>query len=79
MVTLQAIEQALLNGKLYVRMNSGKLWQCRRNGATKLWKTRPDDFRIPVKAGLKLCGAVNDVNTVSYESDDNFTPFVIRD
>ena len=24
----------------------------RRNGATKTWKTRPDEFRIPVKYGL---------------------------
>lgn len=25
----------------------------RRNGATKYWKTRPDEFRIPVKYGFK--------------------------
>ncbi len=25
----------------------------RRNGATKTWKTRPDEFRIPVKFGLR--------------------------
>lgn len=25
----------------------------RRNGATKLWKTRPTEFRIPVKFGLR--------------------------
>lgn len=24
----------------------------RRNGQTKLWKTRPDEFRTPVKYGL---------------------------
>lgn len=24
----------------------------RRNGQTKLWKTRPNDFRIPIKHGL---------------------------
>jgi len=24
----------------------------RRNGATKTWKTRPEEFRIPVKYGL---------------------------
>ena len=24
----------------------------RRNGVTKLWKTRPNDFKIPVKYGL---------------------------
>lgn len=25
----------------------------RRNGRTKTWKTRPDDFRIPVKVGFR--------------------------
>jgi hypothetical protein len=27
----------------------------RRNGQTKVWKTRPNDFRIPVKYGLYEC------------------------
>jgi hypothetical protein len=25
----------------------------RRNGETKLWKTRPQDFRVPIKYGLR--------------------------
>lgn len=25
----------------------------RRNGMNKLWKTRPDDFRIPIKTGFR--------------------------
>ena len=29
--------------------------RCRVNGACKVWKTRPDEFRLPVKHGLKLC------------------------
>ena len=28
-----------------------RVW--RRNGQTQTWKTRPDDYRIPVKHGLK--------------------------
>lgn len=36
--------------------------QCRRNGATKLWKTRPNDFRIPVKYGLKECFYIECIN-----------------
>ena len=27
-----------------------EIW--RRNGRTQLWKTRPDEFRVPVKYGL---------------------------
>ena len=29
--------------------------RCRVNGACKTWKTRPTEFRLPVKHGLKLC------------------------
>lgn len=29
--------------------------QVRRNGRTKRWKTRPKEFQIPVKYGLKEC------------------------
>ena len=28
----------------------------RRNGATQVWKTRPGEFRIPVKYGLRSYG-----------------------
>lgn len=26
--------------------------KCRRNGKTKTWKTRPTEFKIPVKYGM---------------------------
>jgi len=29
--------------------------RCRVNGKCKTWKTRPNDFRLPVKYGLKEC------------------------
>ena len=32
--------------------SKGNPVRCRRNGATKIWKTRPDEFRIPVIYGL---------------------------
>lgn len=54
----QDIELALRSGKLFVAMANGKWWQARKNGATKLWKTRPDHFRIPIKAGLRVYGAI---------------------
>lgn len=34
----------------------------KRNGKTKLWKTRPDHFRIPVKRGLYDFGYVTQEN-----------------
>lgn len=31
----------------------GKPIRCRVSGACKTWKTRPNDFKLPVKHGLK--------------------------
>lgn len=58
--TLQEVETALDGGRLYGCANSNRAvwWKLRRNGQTKKWKTRPDDFRIPVKMGLRTCGQV---------------------
>ena len=33
----------------------GSAVRCRVNGKCKTWKTRPDDFQLPVKYGLKTC------------------------
>lgn len=50
--SLADVERLLDTGKLGARMANGNVWRCRRNGATKLWKTRPNDFRIPIKMGM---------------------------
>ena len=36
--------------------------RCRVNGKCKTWKTRPDDFRLPVKYGLKECFYIDNRN-----------------
>lgn len=54
--TLPEIERALAEGRLQAEMSDGRFWKLRRNGATKLWKTRPGEFQIPVKAGFRACG-----------------------
>ena len=66
-MTLSEVEAALDSGKLFARMANGSHWQCRRNGATKTWKTRPGEFRIPVKAGLRICGYVQHDNQDDFE------------
>ena len=30
----------------------------RRNGQTQVWKTRPNEFRVPIKYGLKACSQI---------------------
>ena len=67
MLTLQAFESALDRGNVRAVMHNGKLWSVRRNGATKLWKTRPDEFRIPIKIGFRDYGQVTQDNINSGE------------
>lgn len=38
-----------------VTNKDGTPLKARRNGYTRTWKTRPTEFRIPVKYGLKTC------------------------
>ena len=36
--------------------------RCRVNGVCKIWKTRPSDFKLPVKHGLRLCFYISPSN-----------------
>lgn len=65
--TLSDIERALDEGRLWWTAKRGNPWVVRRNGATKLWKTRPGEFRIPIKAGLRTTGAVEHDNLHLFE------------
>lgn len=58
MITRTTAQQLHVGQTLYharVRNRDGSRARCRVNGAVKFWKTRPDDFRIPVKYGLRDC------------------------
>ena len=65
--TLAQIETALDANRLRVRMPNGNLWNVRRNGKTKLWKTRPDDFVVPIKYGFKSYGHITPLSINSDE------------
>lgn len=67
MRTREQIEKALDAGMLYVVMSNGNHWKARRNGQTKTWKTRPNEFRIPIKCGLKTYLAIDHHNLQSAE------------
>lgn len=45
-------EQASTLSEFHEPAGAGKCKRWRRNGRTQLWKTRPDDFRTPIKHGL---------------------------
>lgn len=44
------------------KMNTTGRLRVRRNGQTKTWKTRPNEFSIPVKYGLYEHGYITDRN-----------------
>lgn len=70
-MTQQEKETALDGGKVFARMTHGRNWQCRRNGKTQVWKTRPGHFRIPIKFGFKGTGEITH-ETVFTPSGDLF-------
>lgn len=48
----------------HVRLKNadGTAVRCRVNGVCKVWKTRPNEFRLPVKHGLKDCFYITESN-----------------
>jgi len=55
MITREQAETAQCFGHVSLKNADGSALRARRNGKTKTWKTRPEEFRIPVKYGLKTC------------------------
>jgi len=45
-----------------IKNADGSPARCRVNGRCKTWKTRPDDFKLPVKHGLYNCFYINQDN-----------------
>lgn len=39
-----------------------RVYSYRVNGACKTWKTRPTEFRLPIKYGLRQCTYLDNVN-----------------
>ena len=44
-----------------------KVISWRRNGKTQTWKTRPDDFKVPIKHGLYSYGYITQDNAHLFE------------
>jgi hypothetical protein len=43
----------------------------RRNGATQTWKTRPGEFRLPVKYGIRDYFAITDANAAGWHTEQD--------
>ena len=69
----QSVRDAIKHGCVWVRMNSGRYWRVRCNGATQLWKRDLFRYRIPVKAGLKVYSEItNETEIGTFDSTANF-------
>lgn len=68
-MTREQVEQALDSGRLEIHMKTDRWWKCRRNGKTKLWKTMPDRFRIPIKYGFRFYGAIDEEDLMFWERE----------
>lgn len=56
-------EQALTENMFHEEHSEGsRIVRWRRNGKTQVWKTRPDDFRVPIKYGLYSYGEITPDN-----------------
>ncbi len=49
----------------------------RVNGKCQTWKTRPDEFRLPIKYGLKTCGEMTQRNAYLFHPAEECSPVVI--
>lgn len=47
----------------------GTCQRWRRNGKTKLWKTRPEEFIVPVKQGMYNYGRIHLRNCANYHDE----------
>lgn len=41
--------------------------RCRINGKCQTWKTRPEEFKLPVKYGLRDCFYIDSSNAADWE------------
>lgn len=55
MLTLQDALLAVRFEHETLKNSDGTPLRARKNGKIQLWKTRPGEFRLPCKHGLKTC------------------------
>lgn len=66
-------DQALTIDEVHsnVQKRNGQCYTFKRNGRTQTWKTKPNDFRLPIKNfGLRIYGAVTHESTEYHAPED---------
>jgi hypothetical protein len=62
-VSIESVASATEFWHKTARDSRGYPVRCRRNGQLKLWKTKPGEFRQPVKLGLNDCFYLTEFNS----------------
>lgn len=75
----KAIAQSLKHGDILEHkflLNADKTpKRCRINGKCQVWKTKPEEFRLPVKHGLYDCFQITQANADNWEVRETFRLF----
>lgn len=61
-ITRANVDELLDARRIEVRMNHGRWWAIRRNGATRKWKRDPARIYIPFKVGFKGYGTITELD-----------------
>lgn len=71
---LQAITAK--HGQIFLHMTAknadGSPLRCRVNGESSVWKTRPAEFKLPVKYGLRECFYITNENADEWCTEANW-------
>lgn len=70
MITKQQAEAANYRQEFHhtkLKDSRGEPVRCRVNGKCKTWKTKPEQFELPVKHGLYTCFYITQTNAHEWE------------
>jgi hypothetical protein len=62
----QAMTESVFQSVIFKNADGSPL-RARRKGRTQTWKTRPAEFRLPVKTGLYLYHQITHQNAADWE------------
>lgn len=80
-MTIEEVKQLRIGQVTYhdrLRNSDGTPQRWRVNGKPKIWKTRPNEVRVPIKRGMYEWGYINEVNCSAFHLTED-TALNVRD
>ena len=69
---LQNLPHGIIFQHTSLKGSDGRPLRCRANGKLKTWKTRPEDFQLPVMHGLYLCFYITNSNAHEWSLSNDY-------